>query len=160
MQAETMQQTLENILTLEVQVSAALLTCILAERRALSARDNDALQHTTGEKLEHTRQLEALEQKREQMLARLGFSNDPAGLRRCLKNQPHADRLSGLWQQVLETIKDCRNANLTNGGILEASRQHVEQALCLLRGQSASPALYSPRGEAGASLGHRHLGKA
>ena len=161
MQAQGAQQILERLLTQEVQCSEALLACINAEREALSTRDSDALQCTTTDKLEYTRQLESLEREREQLLHQQGFNIDAEGLKQCAMTLPRSNVLIALWKQVLKNISDCRTGNLTNGSILESSRQHVEQALCLLRGQAGAPKLYSASGDAGnASLGHRELGKA
>jgi flagella synthesis protein FlgN len=159
MSAEGTQQTLQTVLAQEAHCSERLLACLQAERRALSQRDMDALQQTTQEKLQHTQQLEQLEQQRETLVSRLGFATDSAGLKQCFNSLPQSDHLKRLWQQILSNIDACRNGNLTNGGILEASRQHVEQALCILRGQSGTPALYSPGGNTAADLGQRELGK-
>ncbi len=159
MNAEGTQQSLQDILVQEAQCSERLLTCLQAERRALSQRDMDALQQTTEEKLQLSQQLEQLEQQRENLVARLGFSNNRDSLEQCFNSLPQRDSLKQSWQQVLDNIEACRDGNLTNGGILEVGRQHVEQALSILRGQSGGPALYSPSGNTEADLGRRELGK-
>jgi len=159
MSAERTQQTLYKVLMQEVQCSEHLLVCLQAERRALAGRDIDALQQTTQEKLQHSQQLDQLEQEREALVAALGFSAGRAGLEQCFAAFPQRADAGALWARVLTNIEACRDGNLTNGGILEAGRQHVEQALCLLRGQSASPALYNPSGDTAADLGQRDLGK-
>jgi flagella synthesis protein FlgN len=154
-----MQQSLQTVLTQEVQCTERLLTCLNAERAALAGRDMPALEQTTGDKLRYSEELEQLERQREQLVTGLGFGTDAEGLRRCFSRQPQADTLMALWQQVLTNIQACRNGNLTNGGILEAGRQHIEQALRLLRGQSGAPSLYNPSGDRPANLGQRELGK-
>ena len=159
MSAEGTQQTLQTILTQEAHCSERLLACLQAERRALSQRDMDALQQTTQEKLQYTQQLEQLEQQRETLVSGLGFATDSVGLKQCFNSLPQSEDLKRLWQQVLRNIDGCRNGNLTNGSILETSRQHVEQALCILRGQSGTPAFYNPSGNTAADLGQRELGK-
>ena len=159
MHAERNRQSLHTILTREVECTESLLSCLGAERTALARRDMPALEETTREKLQHTEELEKLEQQREQLVAALGFGADADGLRACFKSLPQADNLVRLWQQVLTNIESCRNGNLTNGGILEASRRHVEQALLILRGQSGTPSLYNPNGDSTANLGQRDLGK-
>lgn len=159
MSAEGTQQSLQKVLAEQAQCSERLLACLQAERRALSQRDMDALQQTTQDKLQCTQQLEQLERQREILIAELGFSADSDGLKQCLNSLPHPDRVKRLWQQVLTNIEACREGNLANGGILEAGRQHVEQALCILRGQSGTPALYSPNGNTATDLGQRELGK-
>ena len=159
MNAEGTQPTLESVLIEEVRCTEGLRSCLDAERSALTARDMDALQNTTREKLDYTRKLEALEQQREALIIRLGFGTDAEGVQHCIQSQPGPSALASLWQQILDNIDACRNGNLTNGGILESGRLHVEQALCILRGQSGKPTLYSPAGNTAADLGQRELGK-
>lgn len=159
MHSQRTQQSLQDVLTREVQCSELLLACLATERAALAKRDIPALEQTTAEKLQYTEELEQLEQQREQLVAGLGFAADSESLRRCLKSLPQASTLMQLWQQLLTNIDACRTGNLTNGGILEAGRQHVEQALLILRGQSGTPALYNPSGDRPTNLGQRELGK-
>ncbi|MEA3244191.1 MAG: flagellar protein FlgN [Pseudomonadota bacterium] len=159
MQAERTQQSLEDLLTREIQCSERLLVCLQAERSALTQRDLQALEKTTQDKIQHTRQLEQLDQQRQKLVSELGFAEDAESLQRCLDSLPRADALKHLWQQILTNIEACQTGNLTNGGILESGRQHIEQALRILRGQSASPSLYDPHGDTPANLGQRELGK-
>jgi flagellar biosynthesis/type III secretory pathway chaperone len=154
-----MQESLEDVLTQEVDCTQRLLACLDAERTALARRDMDALEKTTGEKLQRTVELERLDRQREQLLEQHGFATDAEGLMQCFMRLPRTDRLKALWQQILENLQACRDGNLTNGGILEAGRQHVEQALSILRGQSGAPALYKAGGDTAADLGQRDFGK-
>ena len=151
---------MEELLQQQVTCSQALLHSLEAERDALVERDLDTLADTTADKLRHTETLEALERRRVQLMQELGFDNDAGGIRRCLQSLPRSARLQSLWQQVLANVRACRTGNLTNGGILELGRQHVEQALSVLRGQSGSPALYGQDGDTAPRLGQRELGKA
>jgi flagella synthesis protein FlgN len=160
MQAEGTRPTLESVLREEVRCTEGLLSCLETERSALTARDMNALQVSTGEKLDHTRRLEQLELQREALITQLGFDTDPDSLQRCFRSQPGAAKLTQLWQQVLNNIEACQTCNLTNGGILESSRQHIEQALCILRGQTDNATLYNPAGgNTATDLGQRELGK-
>ena len=159
MHAERTQHSLEEVLAQEVQCTGRLLECLEAERSALTRRDLELLENTTRGKLRHTRRLEELEQQREALMKELKLSSAPDTLPECFRSLPQADRLAGLWQQVLDNTRACQTGNLTNGGILETSRQHVEQALSILRGQSGTPSLYDPNGDASANLGQRELGK-
>ncbi len=150
---------LETTLTQEVECTRQLLDCLESERAALVERDLDALEVTTRRKFDCSQQLEQLETRRGTLIESMGFENTPDNLQRCFKTLPCADRLLQLWGQVLENIQSCQTSNLTNGSILESGRQHVEQALCVLRGQTGAPAVYAQDGEARANLGQRELGK-
>jgi len=159
MNAEGTQLPLEKVLAQEVQCTGRLLECLEAERSALTRRDLELLEKTTHGKIQYTQQLEELETQREALVAELGFATGPDPLLKCFNSLPRADALIELWQQVLENTQACQAGNLTNGGILESSRQHVEQALSILRGQSGTPSLYDPNGDTSANLGQRELGK-
>jgi flagella synthesis protein FlgN len=159
MHSEGNRHPLEIVLTEEVECSRQLLDCLEAERAALIERDLDTLETTTRRKFDCSQQLNQLETRRGALVESLGFKNSPANLQHCFKTLPCADRLSSLWQQILGNIESCRASNLSNGSILESGRQHVEQALCILRGQTGTPSVYAQDGEARASLGQRELGK-
>lgn len=151
---------LEAVLAQEVACTESLLKSLQTERSALAARDSALLARSTGEKLQHTEKLDALERERERLLAEMGFGSECPDLSKCFERLPsNAHTLHILWQQILANAEACRTSNLTNGGILEANRQHVEQALCILRGQAGSPSVYDPKGETAPHLGQRELGK-
>jgi len=159
MQAEGTQHPLEALLTQEIQCTERLLECLEAERSALARRDMDALEQTNQQKIEQTQLLKRLERQREKIVSELGFETGSRGLRQCFKSLPQHENLNRLWQQIMANIESCQTGNLTNGGILESNRQHVEHALCILRGQSGSPSLYDTNGGTSADLGQRELGK-
>ena len=159
MHAEGTQHSLEKVLAQEVQCTGRLLECLEAERLALTRRDLELLEKTTLGKVQYTRQLEELEAQREALVTELGFASGPDTLLDCFRSLPQADRLIQLWEQVLANTEACQTGNLTNGGILESSRQHVEQALSILRGQSGVPSLYDPNGDTSSNLGQLELGK-
>ncbi len=159
MHSERNRHPLETTLIQEVECSRQLLECLESERTALIERDLDTLEATTQKKLDCSRQLEQLENRRGALVESLGFDNTPKSLQRCFRTLPCAEQLSTLWQQVMDNIEACRATNLSNGSILESGRQHVEQALGILRGQTGTPAVYAQDGEARANLGQRELGK-
>jgi len=161
MHAEGMPHALQAVLMQEVECTERLLASLETEHSALAQRDMSALAGSTEQKLALTQRLETLEQERERLLAGTGFSGQGSDLSAYLVTLTGATKpgLRDLWQQVLANTEACRKANLTNGGILEASRQHVEQALGILRGQAGSPSLYDPNGATAPHLGQRELGK-
>ncbi len=159
MQNEGNRHPLEITLTQEVECTRQLLDCLDAERTALLERDTEALENTTRQKFDCSKQLEELETRRSSLVESLGFENTRDSLPRCFKSLPCANRLMQLWTQILDNIESCKTSNLTNGGILESGRQHVEQALGILRGQAGAPAVYAQDGESRTNLGQRELGK-
>lgn len=159
MHNEGNQHPLETTLTQEVECTRQLLDCLESERAALVERDMEALETTTRKKFDCSKQLEQLETRRGTLIESLGFENTRDSLQRCFRTLPCADRLLHMWAQILKNIESCQTSNLANGGILESGRQHVEQALGILRGQTGAPSVYAQDGEARASLGQRELGK-
>ncbi len=159
MHSEGNRHPLETTLTQEVECSRLLLECLESERTALIERDLDALEVTTQRKLDCSLQLEQLETRRSSLVESLGFENTPDGLLSCFNALPCAGRLTALWQQILANIESSRSTNLGNGSILESGRQHVEQALCILRGEAGTPSIYAQDGETRTNLGQRELGK-
>jgi flagella synthesis protein FlgN len=159
MHSEGNQHPLEATLTQEVDCTRQLLDCLESERTALIERDIDTLEATTRRKFDCSQQLEQLETRRAALVESLGFENTPENLPRCFKTLPCSRRLFQLWEQLLDNTESCRASNLSNGSILESGRQHVEQALCILRGQTGTPSVYAQDGEARATLGQRELGK-
>ncbi|HFD79951.1 MAG TPA: flagellar protein FlgN, partial [Gammaproteobacteria bacterium] len=118
MPAQGASQPMESLLKQEVACSEQLLECLQRERGALAQHDLDALEQITRTKLEHSEQLERLEQERRHQLAMLGFDQDGEGLRQYCKTLPNYTQLFQLWQQVISNIEACQADNLTNGGIL------------------------------------------
>ncbi|HHJ12828.1 MAG TPA: flagellar protein FlgN [Gammaproteobacteria bacterium] len=151
---------LEITLSEQLDCSQQLLACLSSERNALLGRDTQALQNITREKLDCTRRLDMLEEQRDQAVRALGFRNTIEDIPRCLASLPGARRLGALWRQLIENMEACRAANLANGAILEANRQQAEMALGILRGETATPAVYAADGDARAQFGQRELGKA
>ena len=107
MHADGTQQSLEAILTKEVQCTERLLVCLEAERSALTQRDLQALEKTTQDKIQHTQLLEQLDQQRQALVAELGFATDGDGLPQCFNSLSRADTLQRLWQQILLNIETC-----------------------------------------------------
>lgn len=159
MPVEGTQHPLETVLSQEIECTGQLLACLDTERGALAKRDLETLEKTTAAKLQNTQRLEQLEQQREALLVKLGFASDANSQQSCFDSLPCGATLARLWQEVLDNTRACKSDNLSNGGVLESSRQHVETALCILRGQSGTPSLYDTSGGTATNLGQRELGK-
>ncbi len=151
--------TLEQILQHEVECTEHMIACLRKERSALTSRNLEALEEASNDKNRYAEVLEDLDRGREQSLRTLGYTSDTRGMNQCFSDLPNGSKLSTLWDSILANLRACQDGNITNGGILEHSRHHVEQALGILRGQSGAPAVYSSQGSASADLGQRELGK-
>jgi len=160
MNAKTSQaNTLEQVVDQTAQCVASMLECLLAERENLIARNSEAIQESTKNKLALFDRLEQLEARRHDLILAAGFSED-GGMDRLLAQTANSARVKLRWNQVLDDLAACRDVNQINGGILELGRRQAEQALAILRGQVAQPRLYGAGGDTSVALGNRELGKA
>lgn len=159
MNTEHASPSLESILRQAAECSEQLVDCLEAERLALMKRDLEALGEAISDKTRLTAMLETLDAQRQQALGKLGYTADEPGLKACFASLPADSALPALWDRLMINIGKCRNSNIANGGVLESSRQHVEQALGILRGQHGTPTLYSAEGNTAPDLGRRELGK-
>lgn len=151
---------IEQVIDETVRCADAMLTCLLTERDNLLARDPDAIQESAREKLALFEALEQLERQRQTLLAAAGYGPDGDAMDHMLQWQPNGSRCRARWATAVDKLAQCRDANQVNGGILELGRRQAEQALAVLRGQTAQPRLYGAGGGTSLSLGHRDLGKA
>ena len=159
MNAEGTQLQLEAVLEQQVHCSTELLQCLEAERNALAERNTNALEKVSQDKSNHTQSLEELETRRKQLVSELDCGTDADGMQRCIERFGDQSRLASLWERVIRNIGECRDSNIANGAVLEIGRQHVEQALTILRGESAGPMVYDAQGVSGPVLGQREFGK-
>lgn len=155
-----MQQQFTVLLNSLENCTHGLLECMEVERTGLASRNMEQIEQSTLRKTDLSRELEQLESQRARLVTDLGYSNDAAGMSKCIQNQPNSKQLVKLWQQVLDNLKACRDNNLINGSILELGRRQAEQALSILRGQNGNPGLYSPDGNSAQEFGNRKLGEA
>ena len=123
-----------------------LLSCLQRENRLLQGPDVNALHQLNGEKSGLLVQIEALDRKRAELLAGLGFTDDPEGMKRLLATTPKPLGLETVWRELRDTLEACQRQNQINGGAIELSRRHAQQALILLRGDPNGN-LYDQRGD-------------
>jgi flagellar biosynthesis/type III secretory pathway chaperone len=116
----------------EQALAGQLLDCLHAEHAALARGDAEAIRDCARNKLEYFRLLEP-------------YAAQPA----------HA-----LSPQLLDTLRACRDQNLANGAVIEQQRRATHQALAVLRGSVAEPALYGPAGTSPSLPGGRSLATA
>lgn len=122
--------------------------------------ESDELLQLIDEKTAKVQQLQELEQQREKLFFSIGMDNDPDGISHFLQQQIESPGLFPKWQQLLELGSQCREANRLNGTIIELGQLHLQQALCLLRGETTQSPHYDPQGRAKADSASRLLGQA
>ncbi len=69
--------------------------------------------------------------------------------------------LRSMWETLLTLAKSCQHLNQINGGIINTTKRHVEQATTILHGQLPTSELrYGSSGETVAETSQRSLAKA
>ena len=132
---------LAGLLDEQIEAMRAVRDSLEDERRALLARDGDALLGAVNVKAARLAAADAI--ARGNRMGR-GFSGD-AGI-------------GQRWQQVVALTEECRALNEANGQMIRGQRRRVGGALRILRGETAAPAEYGPAGESRMRIGQRLLG--
>lgn len=135
----TASQLLQAQLQREIGSREALLGCLHAERRAVQQRDNSGLVQSVERKQQIMRELEALVQSRQSMVA------DLPGLRRNLlpmaANSEDARRICAYCECLQSLSEQIVRSNETTSARLQACGQQIlRRLLGVLRGLPGAPA--------------------
>jgi flagellar biosynthesis/type III secretory pathway chaperone len=68
--------------------------------------------------------------------------------------------LAGTWRQLADVLRECETRNQTNGSLVELSRQHVELALNVLRGETPPTSTYGSNGQTERAARSRSIAEA
>lgn len=150
---------LAKLMDREIAAAQQLLEALQRETQALGS-DPEALEAEAQRKQVLVGELEQLHQQRCALLAKAGCESSRAGMERFVSRFDLQGRLRGRWQQLLELTERCRDANLSNGAVVEISRLQLRQALAIIHGRSPQTVTYDASGESQAAGGTRVLAKA
>ena len=128
---------LRHVLEELLECSTRLQETLLAERDALTQHNLNTLNAHTEAKKDLLVRLEALELQRRAQLNQLGF--DPS-------QEAIVPELESLWQQVLDALRVCQEANEVNGAIVRTHQTQTQRALDLLAGRDSDQTLYEASG--------------
>jgi flagella synthesis protein FlgN len=146
-QLQPLRAVIEELLVCSQQLHETLL----AERDALTQHNLNTLNGHTAAKKELLVHLEALEMRRRGQLNQLGL--DPGG-------ETIVPELESLWQNVLEVLRRCQEANEVNGAILRTHQTQTQRALDLLAGQDSNQSVYEADGHRAVRLSSGEIAKA
>jgi flagellar biosynthesis/type III secretory pathway chaperone len=155
---------MHDLLRAEYDCAGKLQRVLAAETEALTQRDVDALERLVGDKHDLMQSFDALELRKQQILEQAGFGSATRDIEACLACLDWCDdhgQLRRGWQLLLDRLAQCQHQNRINGATLDSSRRYAQQALSILRGESAPVSLYNPTGAS--TSGHdngRSLAKA
>ena len=146
----SVQQRLKEALHSEVEFAQQLLAVLHQERAALSGHDAAAMESVVADKQQVADQLEKQSHARDHLLHAGGHGPGPQGLQSFIASaEPHMQReLSSLWQDLAQLLKQCREENQINGGVIEGSQRSIREALAILRGDPQTNETYGKAGKA------------
>lgn len=130
----------------DVELADQLLALLEEEFQALAQRDLVALESLLGGKQILLKQLDQHAQHRSALLRSASLSNDLAGLQQYAAGQDEGQALLAVSARLNELIEACKQRNVRNGQIIQASQIGTSRVLNLLQGSSSAPALYNSRG--------------
>ncbi len=142
------QRELADILSMEKLCLIRLKESLEQEQTALENRQTDRLEQMVKEKQKALDEVAELQKRRANLLLQYGFSNDEAGVSRCIAGcaPPLSRELLPLWKQLHTLIEQCRDLNLVNGHILEMNDRCIQQTLAILTNGTQPLELYSSQG--------------
>lgn len=133
---------LEQLLDRQIEVARELAATLEAERDALTGSSPALVSEQAAQKVRLLEQFERLESERRRLHAEADLEQQPAG-RESASDLPHA--IAQRWRALMSLLGHCRNANETNGLILNLKQGQVRQLLDILRGGPACT--YGPHGQ-------------
>lgn len=136
-----------------------LLILLEQERDALKTRDTSALEEVIKQKSSN---LLALEQGAKQRTAwvQADASQPPAEHEWAQHITQLNPELGRQWLQFKGLLSDCQIHNDVNGKMLARNQQVIKRLVSIVRGQTDSQPLYTPKGNRGAGKGYNKLGEA
>ena len=146
---------LARLLDEQIDAMQTVLEALDGERRALNARDGEALLKAISSKAQSVANADMIEIRRRDLLELLARNERAGGSARGYR----ADAgISQRWQQVLALTQQCRALNDANGQMIRGQRRRVEGTLCVLRGEPAGANEYGPDGGRRSPGAQRSLG--
>ena len=154
---------MDELITKQIEAAKQLHAILVQENAALQAREAEEMQSLSAKKAQLTEQLEQLSGQQSEILSSKGLPLSREGLSRYARQLSPglAAAFQGRLQTLTDALEACKKQNLINGQMIAASRQSVEVALSILRGQNGPRGLtYGPGGETLANNGGNSLAKA
>jgi flagella synthesis protein FlgN len=139
-------QFLRDMLTQDSTAVQQLTALLIQERELLEQRQLQGMQEIVGQKDHLLGHLSFTARQREQLLRNAGLATDLAGWKAFLERDALTLSLIPAWQALTHEFAECQTANEVNGKMINRSKQTLSHLLNLIRGQVATPSLYTQKG--------------
>lgn len=136
-------------LSKQVDIAGQLLAVLREEYEALKVTDSAALETITEHKRAVVDDLDKLNQAWQGILRAQKVPMTTDGIRGTLNtsDQKFNYKLTETFTCLGDTMMACQRQNTMNGAAITLRQQSIQVALDILRGNSAIPATYGPRGQ-------------
>jgi len=139
-------QLLRDMLAQDSSAIQQLKALLVQERELLEQRQLQGMQEIVSQKDHLLGNLSFTARQREQLLRSLGLTADLAGWKAFLERDALTLSLIPAWETLTTEFAECQAANEVNGKMINRSKQTLSHLLNLLRGQVATPSLYTQKG--------------
>lgn len=139
-------QLLRDMLAQDSNAIQQLKALLIKERELLEQRELEGMQEIVSQKDHLLGNLSYTAKQREQLLRSVGLTTDLAGWKAFLERDALTLSLIPAWQTLTDEFAECQAANEVNGKMINRSKQTLSHLLNLIRGQVASPSLYTQKG--------------
>ena len=133
--------------------------------RDVLAHEYDILRQPTPDGLdtllpEKQAALDALANADRDLREALGDQATATDIEQTMSRLDASGALARTWRQLADVLRECETRNQTNGSLVELSRQHVELALNVLRGETAAASTYGANGQTQRAARSRSIAEA
>lgn len=147
MDNSTLMDELNRVLQSEVATAARLLAILQTEQQALADSDAEALEKLLGQKQPLLQLLDLATHEHKSLLTRAGLASDARDIEGFLTAVDRGGSgVASTWQQLRNTVQQCRDQNQRNGRLAVFQRRKTEQALNILLGSAPNNESYGPDG--------------
>lgn len=94
------------------------------------------------------------------VLKQHGLDGDAKDIEQLMRLLDPAGGLAASWRRLADVLNECETQNQTNGSLVEMSRQQVELALNVLRGETPATSTYGSNGQTQRSARSRSIAEA
>jgi len=137
-----------------------LKTLLLQEREMLEQRQHDGLPQIIEQKDQLLDALAQSARQRQQILQALGLKPDTQNWQDLLSAHAALAESREPWHALKNAFGECQRLNDINGKMISRSKQTLGNLLNILRGQVATPQLYTQTGATTGSASAHTLAKA
>ncbi len=144
------------------QILSALCQLLEEEKTVLSAFSAAALEDLVARKNSKIHEFEANIDARNALVAKLGFSQDHAGIEALRNSLPErqASLIGQAWDKLAAQLKAASELNTRNERIVVRNQKNLDQILSIMRGQVNKNSIYNGAGSEGNYNAQNRLGKA